>query len=150
MKCRALLASKDATLAVITEAQWESKERTRNLDQTRGVDQPKATHDHSTTRAEYWVETWDIRVVRECENSGQQDSNETSSRQNQLDKLQPDKGSKNSAFKQNREQSQCGVQDVHLKDRDQRCIELLRGVGASRLGQQIGHDQKKTIGLQEY
>ena len=114
------------------------------------MDQPKATHGHSTTRAEYWVDTGDIRIVRECEYSGQQDSNESSGRQNQLDKLQPDKGSKYSTFKHNREQSQCAVQDVHLKDRDQRCIKLLGGAEASGLGQQTGHDRKKTIGLQEY
>ena len=101
-------------------------------------------------QVEYQVETGDIRVVRECENSGQQDSNETSSQQNQLDKLQPDKGSKYSTFKHDREQSQGAVQDVCLKDRDQRCIELSGGAGASRSGQLTGHNQKKTIGLQEY
>ena len=38
VKCRALLASKDAALAIVAEAQQESEEQTRNLDQTRGVD----------------------------------------------------------------------------------------------------------------
>ena len=32
VKCRALLASKDAALAVIAEARWESEEQARNLD----------------------------------------------------------------------------------------------------------------------
>ena len=70
VKYRALLASKVATLAIIGEARWESKEQTRNLDLTRGVDQPKATHGHSITRAEYRVKTGDIRAVWEHENSG--------------------------------------------------------------------------------
>ena len=68
------------------------------------------------------------------ENSGQQDSNETSSRQNQLDKLRPDKGPKYSTFKHSREEVQCAVQDVHLKDRDRRCAELLGGAEASGSG----------------
>ena len=78
-------------------------------------------------RTEYRVETADIRVVRECESSGKQDSNETSSQQNQLDKLQPDKDSKYLTSKHNREQSQYPAQDVHLKDRDRRRVKLLRG-----------------------
>ena len=135
MKHRALLATKDATLAIVAKARQESEERTRNLDQTRGVDQPKATHGRSTTRAEYWVKTGDISVVRECENLGQQDSDETSGQQNQLDKLQPDKGSKCLTFKHSREQLQCAIQDVHLKDRDRRHIELLGRAGASGSGQ---------------
>ena len=84
---KALLASKDAALAIIIEAQCKSEEQARSLDQTRSVDQPKATHGCSTTRTEYWVETVDIRVVSECESSDKQDSNETSSQQNQLDML---------------------------------------------------------------
>ena len=99
------------------------------------MDRPKATHGRSTTRAEYRVETGDIRVVRECENSGQQDSNEASSQQNQLDKLWPDKGPKYSTLKHSREQAQCAVQDVHLKDRDQRCVELSGGAETSGSGQ---------------
>ena len=99
------------------------------------MDSPKATHGCSTTRAEYRVETTDIRVVRERENLGQQDNNETSSQQNHLDNLQPDKGLKYSTFKHNREQAQCAVQDVHLKDRDRRCIELSGGAEALGSGQ---------------
>ena len=110
------------------------------------MDRPKATHGCSTTRTEYQVETADIRVVRECESSGKQDS----WRQNQLDKLRPDKDSKYSTSKHNREQSQYLAQDVHLKDRDQRWVKLSRGAEASGSGQQTGHNQKKTIGLQEY
>ena len=53
-------------------------------------------------------------------------------------------------FKHSREQVQCAVQDMHLKDRDQRCIELLGGAEASGWGQKTGHNWKKTIGLQEY
>ena len=79
VKHKALLASRDATSAIIAEARRESEEQARSSDRTRSVDQPKATHGHSTTRTEYWVETADIRVVREHESSGKQDSNETSS-----------------------------------------------------------------------
>ena len=64
-----------------------------------------------------------------------QASNETSGQQNQLDKLRPDKGSKYSTFKHNREQSQCADQDVYLKNRDQRRIKLSGGAEASGLGQ---------------
>ena len=39
---------------------------------------------------------------------------------------------------------------MHLKDRDRRRVELSGGAEASGSGQRTGHDQKKTIGLQEY
>ena len=67
-----------------------------------------------------------------------------------MHKLRPDKGSENSTFKQNREQLQGAVQDMRLKDRDRRHVELSGGAGASGLGQRTGHNQKKAIGLQEY
>ena len=114
------------------------------------MDRPKATHGCSTTRTEYQVETGDIRVVRELESSGKQDSNETSSRQNQLDKLQPNKDFKYLTSKHNRGQSLYLAQDVCLKDRDERWVKLLNRAGACGSGQQTGHDPKKTIGLQEY
>ena len=77
-------------------------------------------------------------------------SNETSGQQNQLDKLRPDKGPKYSTFKHSREQAQCAVQDVHLRDRDQRHVELSGGAEVSGSGKRTGHNQKKTMGLQEY
>ena len=57
VKHRALLASKEAAFTIIAEAQWESKEQTKTLDQTRCVDRPKSTHGHSTIKAEYRVKT---------------------------------------------------------------------------------------------
>ena len=53
-------------------------------------------------------------------------------------------------FKHNRQQLQGAVQNMCLRDRDQKCIELSGGAGASGSGQRTGHNRKKTIGLQEY
>ena len=71
VKWKALLASRDATSAIIVEAQWEREEPAGSLDPC----QPKATHGCPNTRVKYWAETADIRFVKECESSGQLKSN---------------------------------------------------------------------------
>ena len=85
LKQQAILASWDAASAVLAEAHQEREESMEGP----GSCWLQVTHGHLNTRIEYRVEMADMRYVKEWGSSDQPVSNEASSQQIKLDKLQP-------------------------------------------------------------